>query len=368
MGNKTNIAFDSQIFRLQVYGGISRYIVELARELALLETLSVNIIAPCHVNEYLKNAPDVPQSSVYLKTMRYGIRTRMDQFACDALIALTRPDIVHATYYLRNKRPINAKHFVVTVHDMTHEKFPQSFPHDDETSSLKRAAVAAADHVICISENTRLDVIKLLGVPRERTTVIHHGVPSRLFGNLPSGLGDKPFFLFVGQRGGYKNFEAVLHAYAASKTLQRNFRLVAFGGKGFTDAEQRLMQRLEINQSAVVHLSGDDSVLSALYTHAIAFIYPSMYEGFGMPLLEAMAHGCPVLSSNASSMPEVAADAALYFDPLNTAEMSNLMEHIVEDKVLRSQLRKAGLERGDKFSWKKAAIETKAVYTELLAK
>lgn len=351
---------------MQAYGGISRYVVELARHLALIDSLSVRVLAPLHKNQYLRNASDVPKRSVYLRRMPNKIRTGLDQLACDGMISMFRPDITHATYYLRNCRPTKTRRLVVTVHDMIHEKFPESFPLEDDTLAFKRAAVAAADHIICISENTRKDAIELLGVPAGRTTVIHHGVPEPLPGELPPSLCGKPFFLFVGQRSGYKNFDRVLRAYAASASLRRDFQLVAFGGNCFTEAEHCLIQQLAIDRSRLVQLSGDDTVLSALYRHAAAFIYPSLYEGFGMPLLEAMVHGCPVLSSNTSCLPEIAASAAVYFDPLSTDDTQHALESIAYDHELQLRFRKAGLERSSEFSWQKAAQETHAVYTKLL--
>lgn len=367
MSKKINITFDSQIFRLQSFGGISRYIVELARQLAQMNELFVKVLAPCHINEYLKKATDIPQWSAYCKKVPFGLRHDIDQLVCDGIISLSKPDITHATFYLRKEKPIKSKRLVITVHDMIHEKFPESFPAHDEIATLKREAVKAADHVICISENTRIDVIQLLGVPYDRTSVIHHGVPEIVAGALPRNLQDKPFILFVGQRGGYKNFNRLLCAWAASKSLSKDFILITFGGHGFSEEEKLLIQQLKIVPHSVVHLRGDDLLLSTLYSHAVAFIYPSLYEGFGMPLLEAMVHGCPVLCSNTSSMPEVAGVAALYFDPLNIEEISNAIERIAYDTTLREILHSAGLKRGAEFSWKKAAKETSEVYERILS-
>jgi glycosyltransferase involved in cell wall biosynthesis len=176
----------------------------------------------------------------------------------------------------------------------------------------------------------------------------------------------KPFFLHVGMRGAYKNFGNLLSAYASSPMLRRDFDLIAFGSNGFTQRENESIQDLGLTSLQVRHLSGDDALLGHLYREAVAFIYPSLYEGFGIPPLEAMGFGCPVLCGKTSSIPEVVGDAGLYFDPNRVEAIADAMERVALSAELRLDLVARGNERVRQFSWERCAAETLDVYRDLL--
>jgi glycosyltransferase involved in cell wall biosynthesis len=278
------------------------------------------------------------------------------------------PTLVHETYYsdldLGPKRAAT----VVTVYDMIYELFPGDFSPRDATSRMKRAAVDRADHVICISENTRADLIELFGVPAEKTTVVHLG-----FERLPTHRGEEaplpergPYLLYVGGRRGYKNFVAFLEAVSGSQILKSCFDIVAFGGGPFSAGEQERMERLGLGGGAVRQVSGDDRALGSLYEGATVLVYPSRYEGFGMPLLEAMAHGCPVVASSASSVPEVAGDAAEFFAPDCVEDMRRAIERVALCHERREALVQRGYVRLAGFSWGSCAAQTLAVYRRTL--
>lgn len=361
------IAFDHHVFGLHEYSGISRYLHEVASQIASTTTHQVGIVAPFYVNKYLRNAPaELHIAGIPVPKVR---RTGRAFRAANNLLArplLTRfkPDVVHETDYSAQRfSPRNAK-IILTVHDMIHERLPECFAPGDATASNKKLAVARADHVICVSENTRRDLVELLNVPQEKTSVVHHGFSlSGSHGNhrFYSAPG-RPFLLYVGTRLRYKNFDGLVKAFAASPLLHADFDLVCFGGGPFSREEQDLFARAHMPATSVRQVSGSDAVLSALYCTAHAFVYPSHYEGFGIPPLEAMAFDCPVACSNTSSIPEVVGDAALLFDPDDIESMLSALETLVGDDELRRSLLVRGRGRIAHFSWNRCAQETLKVY------
>ncbi len=174
-----------------------------------------------------------------------------------------------------------------------------------------------------------------------------------------------PYFLYVGQRSGYKNFARLLNAYASLPRIRNEFDLISFGTNAFTPQEKEAIHSLGLDPMRVRHLSGDDASLAYLYRKATAFVYPSLYEGFGLPPLEAMSLGCPVLCSNTSSMPEVVGDAGLFFDPLDSEAIRQAMESVASSLELRRDLISRGTQRVKSFSYDRCAAETLAVYGSL---
>ena len=366
------IAFDYQTFALQTYGGISRYFVRLAQEF-LTAGEQVRICAPFHINAYLRL---LPAECVKGKRIdRYPPKSARlfklyNRLASRNAIQKWQPSIVHETYYARHGSASNKCPTVITVYDMIHELFAQEFLPDDKTASTKRVALGRADHVICISENTKNDLIKLHGLHEHKISVILLGFdafPARNLDALTQPNKVKPFLLYVGSRDGYKNFARFLRSIAASANLKFDFDVVAFGGGSFNSAELTLISKLGFSAFQVKQISGDDTLLGHYYSTARAFVYPSLYEGFGIPPLEAMAHGCPVVSSDTSSMPEVIANAGEYFDPTSVDEMRHAIESVVYSESRISELRSLGTVRLAHFSWSKCAEQTLRVYRSLLS-
>jgi glycosyltransferase involved in cell wall biosynthesis len=365
------LTYSHHIFQQQEIGGVSRYVYELATRVAADRDFDVAVIAPFHVNRYLREAPPGLVRGMPMPRFEFRgawrLRKLIQSMSVGCAYAGVRAaDIVHESYY--SQKPYGrAKRRVVTVHDMIHELFPDDFPQDslEAAYAAKRAAVDRADHVICDSESTRRDLVRLLGVDTQKTSVIHLGQ------GFPPGAGavqalprGRPFFLYVGARGGYKNFSRVCTAYAASNDLKRAADLVAFGGGDFTSAERQMFAELGI-QGNIRHATGGDELLGAHYRGALAFVYPSLYEGFGLPPLEAMACGCPVVCSNTSSLPEVVGDAGLYMDPANVEDMRIALERIMADDGLRERLVRAGRSRVALFSWDRCANQTMDIYRAL---
>jgi glycosyltransferase involved in cell wall biosynthesis len=362
------IAFDSKAFCTQQFGGVSRYFVRLAAELISMGQ-EVQIFAPLHRNDHLLELPASFVFGRHLKNFpaKYGnFISAYNRMISDLGSRLWKADIVHETYYSRYRFGAKKWPAIATVHDMIHELFPASFPEGDQTSLLKRMTVARANHIICVSENTRKDLVRLFNVPIEKTSVVHHGIESfepHINEDAP-GLLPRPFILYVGGRVDYKNFIPFLQVVASSDRLRTDFDIVAFGGGRFSPAEHSRISALGLDPARVHQISGTDRTLSILYRQTKAFIYPSIYEGFGLPPLEAMAHGCPVASSNASSMPEVIGDACEYFDPLSPADMRRAIELVVYSPQRSQELIRKGYSRITKFSWSRCAQATTEIYKQ----
>lgn len=374
------IAYDSQIFCAQTYGGVSRYFCEIASRIAKYPDAEVTITAPMHINAYLKHVPTGIVSGFRApNTDRFQTRSGRNYprmalrglglMIGDWMLRAKSPDIVHETYFSPFRlgpRPVRR---VLTIYDMIHEKFASSFSAADKTTLYKAKAAARADHVICISECTRRDAIEILGLNPENTSVIHLGFDlmntAEEHADEPVFPARKPFLLYVGNRGGYKNFIRLLEAYATSPGLGATHKLVCFGGGAFSADELGTMRSLGINSTQVLQVGGSDQLLAKLYKDASAFIYPSLYEGFGIPPLEAMSHDCPVVCSNTSSIPEVVGDAGEYFDPSDTESMCAAIERVVASDNYRQLLVEKGHERLKYFSWDRCAAETLKVYTKL---
>jgi len=365
------IAYDPQVFFEQSYGGVSRYFCEIASRIAMEKDAQVSLIAPMHINAYLENLPSHIVSGFRLPgTEHLNLFLRaLGMLAGDVMLRTLSPDVVHETYFFPFRTGPKRVRRVLTIFDMIHEKFASSFTPTDRTAQFKSLAADRADRIICISESTRQDVMELLGVSQEKISVIH------LAGNLispaepPSGqmqsLINEPFLLYVGNRGRYKNFSRLLQAYGNSQELQKNFRLICFGGGPFTISEMEAISHLGSCSKQLIQLGGSDHLLATLYHYASVFVYPSLYEGFGLPPLEAMSLGCPVACSECSSIPEVVGDAGEYFDPADSESMTSAILRILSSDALKSSLVAKGYQRSQSFSWNRCASETLDIYKSL---
>jgi glycosyltransferase involved in cell wall biosynthesis len=206
-------------------------------------------------------------------------------------------------------------------------------------------------------------VLELLHVPEEKTSVVYHGHSFDKRNETSLVSIRKPYLLYVGQRGGYKNFDLLLRAYAHSPKLGKIFSLICFGGGAFRPAEQMRIKELGLLSQDVMQVSGDDTFLEGLYRGAEAFIYPSLYEGFGIPLLEAMALSCPVVCSNASCFSEVVGGAAEFFDAGDEESIRTSIEKVVFSNEYKTACVQRGRERAKLFSWDRCAKETMQIYT-----
>jgi len=256
------------------------------------------------------------------------------------------------------------------VPDMIYERFPDLFTGEgsDRFREERKSCVLAADAVLCISDATRRDVQEFYQIGGDRLHVVHLAC-SDFFRPLPAGdLAQKggarpPFFLYVGSRAHYKNFQGLLEAY--SKWNGRAAARLLVVGPPWTPDEGRHISELGISGQVELMTDVRDEALCTLYNQAAAFIYPSLYEGFGIPLLEAMACGCPVIASRIPTTVEIAGDCCIYFELDSPDSLIDAFDKAVSEGR-DGAIARAGLEHAKRFSWEKTARETLSVYRSLL--
>lgn len=360
------MAFDEQIFALQTYGGISRMFAELARQFIADPDLGVDLLplnAPV-INRYLLDNPQLKAHLAvrdadheYRSLIRYFMRVQPRR----------GQDIVHNTFYLphglvqypRAKR-------IVTVHDMIPERMPETRRRLDFLT-LKRHYVSRADHIICVSEATRNDMLDVYGPIEAPISVVHHGVDPVFRPGLPkpASLPDD-YIVFVGNRGSYKDADVLMQAFGAVRDDFPHLTLLFVGGGSFTKDEQERLAALGI-QDHVQHISLRDNEMPGAYGNAEVCVFPSRFEGFGLPALEAMACGTPTLLANATSLPEVGGNAARYFIAGDPEDLAYQLTDLLTNSDARVSIRGAGIERAAGFTWRRAAEGTLAVYRSTAA-
>lgn len=329
------------------------------------------ILAGFHINAYLKGNHDFVSGYYLNKYPKRSIRIfrKLNKNLSNIQAKSIKPDIIHETYF--SSKPIikSSVPVIVTVYDMIQELFTDLFDPSLIHTKEKIESLKRADHILSISHHTKKDLCHLFNIPPEKVSVVHLAAdkPKEIYNNSNIVSTSKPYFLYVGLRISYKNFHNFIHAFASSELLKKEMSIIAFGCGEFSVKEKELFNTLGLREDQIVQVGGSDEVLATLYSKAYAFIYPSLYEGFGIPPLEAMAYNCPVLSSNVSSMPEVIGNAALFFDPSDLDEMRENLEQVVLDQDLREELILKGKIKSDEFSWEKTAKETSTVYEKVIS-
>jgi glycosyltransferase involved in cell wall biosynthesis len=309
-----------------------------------------------------------------------------------AELALHPPDVLFVpAHVLPLGVPLRRRmRTVVTIHDMGYMRFPESHTPSQrrELRLSTKWSARNAGRLIAISNTTRDDLVRYADAPPEKISVVHHGVSPRfqpiedpnLIASTQAKYGiTPPYFLYVGTIQPRKNLARLLEAFASAsrdwglgigsavpnpQSPIPDPQLVIAGKHGWLTSEiERQSTQLFGPDSPAVRFTGyiADADLPALLSGALAFVFPSLYEGFGMPLLEAMACGTPVLASATSALPEIAGDAALLIDPEDTAAIADGMARLASDAVLRDDLRARGLARAAQFTWERCATETLAV-------
>jgi len=365
------ILYDHQIFSLQQYGGISRYFCELYSHLLTIHTVQPEISVVYSDNRYYQELfhpkrylPDQKNLGKYLNFGKNTVIYKINEYNCKNQIRRGNFDILHPTYYDPYFiKILKIKPYFITVYDMIHELFPDMFKRDN-TAIRKKDVIESATKIIAISENTKTDIINFYDIDPKKIKVVP--LATSLQKQLPDISLNLPqkYILFVGNRGGYKNFTLFLNSIFSLFHDEKGLYLICAGGGVFSDNEMQLLNDLKIKKRVIHYLLANDSTLSQLYRKAILFVFPSLYEGFGIPVLEAFSCGCPVAVSNCSSLPEVGGDAVKYFDPNNADSIRKVVEEIVHNNYLQDSLRIKGYYQLEKFSWEKTAIQTQQIYEE----
>ncbi|HEX3794072.1 MAG TPA: glycosyltransferase family 1 protein [Acidimicrobiales bacterium] len=359
------ITFDDQIFTFQRRGGVSRYFVELLRQFQQDPALDVEAITPFRyvLNDHLlafgperfRRAP-LPAAAQRARVLRPLNRMTARRSAPPALL--------HHTYSLHGALAAPARTRVCTVYDMTPELFPEHFPFGNPHQA-KREFVEACDAVLCISQTTKDDLIKIYGDLDKPVVVTPLGVGDEFFVDPPELEATPDYVLYVGHRVGYKNFDVVLRAFALLKAERPGLSLVCVGAP-FTESETARLAELGLTDQVRQREAGDDE-LPALFARALCFVFPSRYEGFGLPIVEAFAAGCPVLLADMPCSVEVGGEAAQFFAPDDHDRLAALIEEMVATPQSRKPWVDAGRVRARQFTWRRTAELTRDLYAELLA-
>ncbi len=334
-GRPLAVYFDDQVFSIHSGGGISRYFVELMRTFRDHSEFGVQI-----AGHRMWTRNDYVVESGFGR--RLPLSPRLAVYPARLLNRLTwrggGAQIIHHTYYDRRYRGRFRDGFlrVVTVVDMIPELFPDLFP-GGNPHLAKREYVDAADPVLCISESTRRDLMDVYGAPAVPTVVTPLAADDGFRpGHLrPSGFPAR-YVLFVGSRSLYKDFDVLGEAFAGAR-LPPEVALVAVGGGSFTPREESLLRSWGIERR-VLQIECDDADLRGAYSNAECVVFPSRHEGFGLPTLEAMASGCPVILADSSSHVEVGGVAANFFTPGESGELGHVLESLVGNDELRLKL------------------------------
>ena len=356
------------MFLNQKYGGITKYFCELIKNLPKEHQYKLSVLFS--ENQHLKddqkyfNKIHIPITSMRDFKGKWRINSgayKINKFYSEYTISLGNYDLLHPTffdpYFLKNLK----KPYVITVHDLIEFKFKDQYKNNSKIPEMEKI-IKNANRIISISENTKKDLIDIMNINPDKIDVIYHGFNRPIFKSKSNSYGR--YILFVGYRGGYKNFLTLAKVFSNLIKRDDNLRLICVG-QPFLKEEIEELINLNILEKTLV-LGVNENELNELYSNALAFVYPTLYEGFGMSILEAFANNCPVCLSNSSSLPEVAGNAGVYFDPTDPESITNAIEKVIYDEEFSKKLKNAGNLQLNHFSWKKCALETTTAYNRAI--
>ena len=356
------ILYDHQIFSYQErIGGVTRYFYEIMKRLPLenWETSVKYSNNPLFKELAEAKSYDYKYFFPNINLPRKGrLMLELGKPYSRKIIKKNDYDILHLTHYESYAINDTSKPIVITYHD----KLFSSYAYNKRTESEQRKCLEKAAAVVCISENTKKDFLSVFDYPEDKIHVIYHGINT-----LPVGkkLDKKEkYILFVGGRASYKNFDNLARAFSILSKKDPDLYLYCTG-KAFSENELELLEQLGIGDKTKAKYVSDFE-LADLYANAECFVFPSKYEGFGMPLLEAMNQNCPVCCSNAHCFPEIVNDAALLFNPDKPEDIANKINQIINNESLREELIEKGNERKNYFSWEKSVKQHIELYESLI--
>lgn len=369
------------ILLLSPLTGIGNYVYQIAKTLRRTDPIheytyfygfySSNLISPEERPDSFHRLKETVRKIPFLGTLARNLKDVANYFSSRTF------DLYFEPHFIPLRLP--AKYIVVTVPDFSFARFPEWHSKDKVRFFKKHfwKNIKKADRIIVISDFIKEEAIRLFGFPEDQLTAIQLGFDSDIFKvyapqdlmvvkkkyHLPEN-----FILFVGSIEPRKNLRALLRAYMdLEEAIRKEFKIVLVGSKGWENEE--IMSLIRKLKSDVLYLGYvPDNELGKFYNLGSLFVYPSFYEGFGLPPLEAMACACPVIVSNVSSLPEVCGQAAFYIDPNDTGSIAQGMNRILNDETLRKSLIMKGLERSKLFSWEKSAMEHLKVFEQVIKK
>lgn len=383
---KVKVLYDLQAFDMQTHGGVSRCFAELYSHRPAFVDAHISVKETDNV--YLQELGFPPKGTLYknflcdkdtklkhflfkLKyNIQYGKFSRLDKrplinlFETESVLKKGDFDIFHPTFFDDYFLPfLGKKPFVITVHDM----IPEIFSIDKHQVEQKLAIIPKATHIVAVSERTKQDLVRIMHVPEEKVSVIYHGSDEEPY--MPSTTAPiaEEYILFVGTRYEYKNFKAFCKSCVVILKRHPQLKIVCTGVP-FSPEEFQFFESLGIKDRMVHKFVQTSQELLDLYHYAFTFVYPSKYEGFGIPILEAYKADCPVMLNRASCFPEIAGDAAVFFD-LNSEksdfeEQFETLYRLTGDE--RGELIQRQRERMKLYSWSKSAAQLADVYKDVL--
>ena len=354
------ILYDTQIFLSQKIGGISRYHYELFKGMKQLGC-DVKTAGLFVRNQYVLENKNLRKSFVHDP---FCIFKSVNNFMLKRAVQnLPENAVFHPsnTYDFLNNEIPQVKNLTFTIHDMIVEKQNIDF------GKNKLYYAQHAKKIIAVSETTKKDIIDLFGIDGNKIDVIYHGSSlNKQMVKKPNAAIPEQFLLYVGERSGYKNFINFVRAATPLLKKYNDLHLLCAGKKPFNKQEISVLQELGVTDKVISFSKIDDNTLAYLYCKAAAFVFPSLFEGFGIPILEAWACNAPVILSDNACFREVAAEAACYFDPLSQDSMTNEIEEVLKNNELRQDLILKGTSRLRLFSWEKTVEQTHKLYQSLL--
>lgn len=355
------VFFDHQMFSHQKIGGVSKYFAKLLSNLPPDSWTTSTVFSE---NQYVKDLNLFPVVKIPGSEFKGKGRLRLELGIPFTLWHLARKkyDVYHQTHYERfSLWGIGNKPMVTTVHDMNF--FTSNINKRLQQDMIK--SCERADRIIAISESTKNELIDLLGIDENKVTVIYHGIDHLDLRAIPQNkIYDFPYILYVGnRRNRFKNFDSFIKSFSILAEKNKEIKLICTGVP-FNEQELKLFESLKISNKCY-SIFASEMQMNQLYRDALFFAYPSLSEGFGMPILEAMQCGCPNVLAKASCFPEIAKNAAEYFDPQSVDDMYEVMNRVCQNETIRKRLVQDGFQRVQDFSWKKTAAEHYSLYQSL---
>jgi len=361
------ILLDPQIFNNQTFGGISRQYTEIYKHLDQNEDVLVQCPIFYTDNIYYKESElfrgtyqqnqdfKIRYSQIFRNYLPKKLKKKNLKETVKQLKAQTSEVFIPTYYDLYFLDALGQTPFVLTVYDMIHELFPKYFAGDKFTASSKKLLLEKATKIIAISQNTKDDILRIYPhIEASKIEIVYLASSIKLDDTSPPNLPEN-YLLFVGHRSLYKNFSFFIQAVAPILTTYPDLVVLCAGGPQFTEEECQLIGELGIKKQ-VVQQDFEDVHLASYYKNANCFIFPSEYEGFGLPVLEAMISQCPVVLPKHSSFPEVAGEAGVYFELNNAEDLRKKIYGLLKDPESRQHYIKKGLEQATKFSWEKTTL------------